>query len=210
MISSTSSTISRWMLLRPQESARSLSQTVARLMTKAKISTGQSKTIGEMPNALIATISLAPETREKTVVQASRRVMGTVTRSVSGRKYGDQAEGWQHGQPLRRGLAANKAQHHHQGQRDDRNREDLDHFDEDVTRQDCHGRFDRCLARTRHARKPARGRSTQGAGSFLPKRARVKGNPRATFPASQILPRTGYQATSFHRLPHRRDFTDFR
>ena len=76
----------RWMLLRPQESARSLSQTVARLIAKAKINTGQRRTIGEMPRALMATTSFAPEIREKTVVQANKSVMGTVTRNVSGRK----------------------------------------------------------------------------------------------------------------------------
>ena len=131
------------MLMRPQESARSLSQTVTRLIMKAKMNTGQSRTIGEMPSALTATTSFAPEIREKTVVQASKRVMGTVTRKRFREKIGNQPQGRQHRQTLRRGLAADEAQHDHQGQRGDGHCEDFDDFDEDVAWQDRHGRLHR-------------------------------------------------------------------
>ncbi len=71
------------MLLRPQVGARSLSHTVSRLRRNASTRTGQNSTRGEIPRALMATTSFAPDIRENAVVQASNSVMGIVNRKES-------------------------------------------------------------------------------------------------------------------------------
>ena len=133
----------RWMLLRPQESARSLSQTVTRLIMKAKMNTGQSRTIGEMPMRLDGHDLVGPGDPRENRGAGQQQGHGHRDAERFGEKIGNQPQGRQQRQTLRRGLAADKAQHDHQGQRRDGHREDFDDFDEDVAWQDRHGRLHR-------------------------------------------------------------------
>jgi hypothetical protein len=69
--------------LRPNETATSLSHTLTRLNRKAITNAGVMIVIGEIPNALMATISFEPAIRAKTVVLANSSVAGKVYRITS-------------------------------------------------------------------------------------------------------------------------------